>query len=203
MEVSLEQNFTKIDFELDPMLKSDSTLDQRIDELFYASRETGNTPSGPLLSVVPAAENSEVHLKKPSSTLQRHWKNNEPSRPEPPSPTEFIIASPGASSTSSSGADSGISKALKSTSISNKSSDKSAVKNRPVYKKKISPKLAKWESPDEKIHRYQMRQETAKIKKMEYTAKFIKLKQATRKLDTRKPLPDKATVKILKVNCII
>ena len=64
---------------------------------------------------------------------------------------------------------------------------------------KIRPRLAKWESPDEKIHRYRLRKESAKIKKKEFTEKFIALKQASRKIDTRKSLPDKATVKILQV----
>ena len=134
-----------------------------------------------------------------SSDTENGNENQSKDDPKPSaSPTQFM-ASPALSNSSSSAKSSSLTPTLRKTVISKTIQPKSNEPTTATVSAVCTPKLAKWESPDDKIHRYRLRKDAAQIKKKEFTLEFIALKQATRKLDTRNPLPDKATVKILQV----
>ena len=179
-------DYTIIDFERDPILNREMDLDQRIRSIFPVNS----------MAEVPTKENP--HVENPNQ-LQANLKSDSKENFRPVSPTQYILTPPSTASVSSSTPDKKNVLTEKQNSLSLKSSELSAV---PLAKKAPGTsrvKSAKWESPDEKIHRYRLSRETSRIKKNECTNRFIALKQATRKIDTRKPLPDRSTVKILQV----
>ena len=196
MESNLDNDFTSIDFEHDPLLNKEAYLDQRIRNIFPDSTSESGAHSS--LQSTPSSKTADEYSEEKAENLQDVLQVTS-KIPSPPSPTQFII-DPGLASASN-GVNVNIANAA-SANISTKLMttaqpvDALAMKSPAV----VTPKLSKWESPVDKIHRYQLRKETAKIKKNEYTARFIALKQASRKIDTRKPLPDRATVKILQVS---
>ena len=185
-------DFSTIDFDTDPVLQQADKLDERVDSLF---RRLDSASS----------DEDKLVIDEDSSLF-------------PTSPSEFLSTSPSTmsiSSTVESKASSpskfpedkcpaGSPEAKNVTCSQKRSHRKAAVITEdvppppPPKRPKISRQL-KWESPDEKIHKYNIKKQAANVKYKEYTRRFIAVKTASRKIDTREPLPKPATVHILQV----
>ena len=210
MSSKWDNDFTTINFEEDPVLQCDS-LDRRVNQLFHKLDQS-------IPDTLPAVTTEEFSSDEDRLVIDESKRNAE-------SPTQFLSSPSTVYDTPNTPASSrpsapptprsipasttSTAKLLEDIDRSSSSSVTTAVTIEPAQSsvstaakmtsKAVPERLTRWESPDDKIHRYDIKKQAANVKYKEYTKKFIALKTASRKIDTRQPLPDAATVNTLQV----